>query len=257
MGSCMKHSRIIGKNPMQVVQRRCCSTCHTEIYDRRPIRINKAVLFNCASCRVPVATRLMEVDDWHQVHAVESQNHKFSRVPASILHDRGSEESEARAERAKSRDPAAQVWFDFSHDDTYLHTDRFPVLHIKSARIVADMLPPEVVDAAEEVFVRQGVTAAQAMQTVFEVVKYSVDRLRENAGPDSSQRIPRKAIATKFDLDIKSVKAYTRVHVSDGSKGDSQGQARMGYRYSPPMAQLLEAIESAVKELNRQCYGWL
>jgi len=240
MGSCMKYIRIIGKRPRQIVQRFLCRKCN------RPVAQFPEGL-RCLSCRGE-DFRLATVDEWQQVHAVESQRHKRGMIPDAVYYDRGSDETEARSARAKMRDPAAQVWFDYSRDDTYLHTDRFAVLHIKSARIIADMVPPEIVDAAEQVFVRQGVLAAQAMQSVFEVVKYSIDRLRENAGPLKSQRIPRKAIASEFGLDVKSVKAYTRVHVGDRSKGDTG--ARQGYRYSPPLAQLLDAIETAVKTLE-------
>jgi hypothetical protein len=247
MGSCMKYTRLVGTEPHNsVVQRRCCMVCHTPIYDRRPVKVDRHYKFHCASCGGLVQTQLLVVDDWHQVHAVESERHKFSRVPAHVLHDRGSDEAEARAERAKSRDPAAQAWFEFSKDDTWLYTDRFPTLHILCSSIVAQMVPVAVTEAAKEVFVRAGSDAATASKNVAWMIRQAADMMRENQikeDPSQPPRIRRKFFSSHFDMNANTMRSYTKVYTDD--KG-----ARQGVKYRPPLAVLLDEVEKAVRDLE-------
>lgn len=238
----MRHTRLIGTDPhATTVQRRCCATCRTPIYDKRMIRSKDGAKFMCSSCGVPVKTFLAVPDDYHQVHATESQNHKFSRVPAAVFLDHGVDEVEARAARARSRDPVAQAWFEFAHDDTWLRTERFAKLHIICVRFVSHLLPVEAVEASLDVFARAGQDHVAASNSFTWVIREALDMLRINQpGPPG---IRRKAFSSRFGLDSKSVKSYTRVYT------DATG-ARMGRKYSPPLAVLLTEIEQAVKSIE-------
>lgn len=220
-------------NKLKVQVRRCCKACHSRIMDTKPMYIDGRAHYNCSSCKTMVKTTFREVEDWHQMHAVESQRYKTSKIPIEILKD----DPECR-----SRPPMQQAWYEFAISEHHKHKPKYAYLRVVCMVNMMSLLPRPILEKAREsLFKAFEGDHAKVERGLREIIFHCIDGLRPNT---PNVTLSRRRLAMIVGVH-KSAFCEKQRRYSDDSGN------RGGYTYSPPLSLLVSEIVRIASDLEQ------